>query len=229
MNLIVFTHIFGLRLFCFYNDPSKNLRPFNRKSIIETLPNVVNNFITLPDGKVVYSGTILQRPLKHLPFPDDFLHHEGVVIGTTAGQEEIILEMNETSNRSGIHNVSLRNFLNPYGFKNLVVNYEPSTPIDIAVLLSRAKEYDYHPYNVNELNCIDFAKWLVFEEKRFSFKEMQIEKCDVLIAYYKDILSETIELEQKEQTQKELDHIITRKKSLMKEIESMSVSHAKKL
>lgn len=217
-------HFFVLNSFCFYDSPlkidtkfSRNSVVVNRKSVIESLPKIPHDFITLSSGKVVPCGTILQRPLKFLPFPDNFLHHEGVVIGTTASQEEIILEMNDNPN-NGINRVDLKGFLSPYDLSHLIINYEPSIPIDKSVLLSRAKKYDFHPYILTEFNCVDFAKWLVFAKRICSFKEKQIEKCDDLILFHKAILSDTLDAKQKSKTLKDLDCVIVRKESLRNEI-----------
>ena len=224
MNPLIFTHFFILNEFCFYDNPlkidtnfSRNSVVVNRKSVIESLPKIPHDFITLPSGKVVPCGTILQRPLKFLSFQDSFLHHEGVVIGTTANQEEIILEMNDLPN-NGINKVNLKSFLSTYDSSHLKINYEPSILIDKSDLLSRAKKIDFHPYILTEFNCIDFAQWLVFAKRSCSFKEKQFEKCDELISLHEAILSDTLDAKQKSKTLKDLDRVIVRKESLRNEI-----------
>jgi hypothetical protein len=231
MNNLMLFSIVGLKAFCFFEDPMKDLGFLNKNSILDSLPEIAKNYIVLPGGKLVVSGTILFRPLEYLPIIDDYLHHEGVVIGTTASGEEVILEMNnnnvndgvnkKTTNNSGIQQVTILGFLNTYGYNYLKVGHEPDSPIEVKILKNRAEKYKYTRYNIAKINCIDFANWLVFGEKRFSFKEMQLKKCDDLIGYFNAIVADTHVPSQKLARQKELEQIKERKEFLKIEIEQL--------
>ncbi|MBL7893863.1 MAG: hypothetical protein JNK50_01125 [Bacteroidia bacterium] len=219
MHPLAFCHVLGLKIFCFHENRFPIFRPFNDPIDLKSIPHIVDDFIKLPNGSIVQSGTILQRPLEKLPIEHQFLHHEGVVIGTTANKQQVILEMNETQKRSGIHDVNFKGFMLHYSISDLVVRHTPETPISPSLLLERAKKYRTTLYDVTKFNCQDLAHWLVFAERRSFFKEKQLERIDDLIAYFELMEKETPSRELKPSLEKDLQSIKSRKAFLKKEIE----------
>lgn len=217
MNPVTFVQLTGLSIFCSYdNKPWAKFVIRNFEPIVDKIPDIRIPSITL-NGRVLPSGTILQRPLKYLAFPDEFLHHEGVVIGTADNNRVIILEMNDKP-RNGVNIVDTRGFLDMYDSSYLIVRSVPSEPIPVSLLLERTKVYDREPYNISELNCVDFAHWLVYGKKKLSFKEKQLEQCGELLNLLKLIITATPP-PTKESVQKEFEKFEKRKAELKSELD----------
>lgn len=225
MTIVGLTQMTVLELFCYYDNPAK-FGFYLPNAVIKSLSEITSHFIELPYGRKYYSGTILQRPLNRIYFMDEFLHHEGVVIGTTNTNEGIIFEFNEKPERIGLRKVNLKGFLDTYDRRFLSIRYEPETPIQPSVLLARAQHWETYPYDVTECNCIDFAEWTVFGVRKFSFKEKQIEKCDDLVVYYKAVIDDTKQIALKGQYQEKLKSILERKERLQKDVESLASNHS---
>jgi hypothetical protein len=216
----------ALCAFCNYNDDHlKKFRLLNSESVMDTIStsDIHQNYIVLPDGRKVPSGSIIQRPLSNLFFQNEFFHHEGVVLGTSKKNEIKILEMND-SPRNGINIVDLNGFLGMYNFSDFLLRHEPNPAIEVSVLLDRAKKYDLDPYNISSLNCIDFAHYLVYEKKKLSFNERQLEVCDIVIKSLKSIITAS-QYPTKEDFIRQLNKIENRKIELRRKIEEFEKSN----
>ena len=225
LTATILGQLIWLELFCYWEEvPTTELtdkiirysRERTKDSIIDKLPDIAFDYIILPGGKKVYAGTILTRPLR---FRVAGLLHEGVVFGSRISGEEVILEMNDTDERTGLQPpINLARFPYPYGLADIGTRYEPASPIPLETLKHRARFFDYAMYKLSD-NCIDFADRVVFDKKSSSIIKAQLSKCDDLMLLYRRILSDTKEEHIKQDYLDRAQKLSLRKEELKKRIE----------
>ena len=142
-----------------YNKFAFEFRKMNNISGLKYIPEFIADEITLENG-VVSVGSIVRRPLDGR-IKSKIEYHYGVVMGKTKKGRELILDMTTGEN------ISFREkdqFLGSYDLKDLEV-FIPAKNITRDAILNRAKNIQYELYSLLDLNCKQFALYVVHSIK----------------------------------------------------------------
>jgi len=139
-------------------------------------------------------------------------------LGSQVSGKEVILEMNDTDERSGIQSVNFALFCKPHGLADIGTRHEPPSPVPLDILKHRARFFDYDMYKFSA-NCIDIAEWVATGKKSSSMLKAQLSKCDDLMRLYRGILTDTKEEHIRQDYLDRAQKLSLRKQELQKRIE----------
>ena len=175
-----------------------NMQEFNKLnnlSFIKDMPVFDNSreFITINSQKAPV-GTILKRPLDN-PFQRltqfDIEYHYAVVLGTAVDGRELLIEMTKSRD---VNIVTKKGFLvDKFAENDVLVYFLPKRAAARDNIVKRARNFEFSPYDLLDLNCKVFAEFIVQDipvpKRRIGIKKLQLHLCDIKMSIYRLKLS----------------------------------------
>lgn len=150
-------------------------------SFLKDVPEFSHDHIELTNGRAL-AGYIVKRPLNVLG-GTTVEYHYGVVLGTGVNGDELILEMTKGKN---VNIVRKQDFIGGFAQSDLQVHTDKE--VDRENILSRAKKFQYHTYNLLDLNCKDFVYYCAFlidpPSRSLDVARFQLELNDLALQYW---------------------------------------------
>jgi hypothetical protein len=158
------------------------LNKLTKKDFQNDFQKIIEESITLQDGRIIKAGSIIYRPLKILGnsnVSSEGLNHYGIVLGTTSTGEKLIVDNNQE------RNVQIDTF---EAFKMdfpLSVIHVESNHIDFNLIKKRILELQYELYSLDSFNCCHFVTDCVYGYRKSKAVLLGAKFLDILIKMHR--------------------------------------------